>query len=287
MTEQQWLTCKVPARLLAFLRRTQRVKIAGRKYRLFACACCSKILNLLSDSRSREAIDIAERFAEGEAAVEELRAGCRAALVAAAACQEAEHRFLEQSADSVSGTDRESTGGDPEGGLPGGLLDEARRAQLARLGEAIQAIRSLRERVESPAYRAARAATYAALAAMLTARVSRGLGDVPHLVIQAVETLAGESKAGRREAAAQASLLRDLFPYQPVVLNPAWRKWNGGIVVRLARAIYEARRFEDLPVLADALEEAGCTNSAILSHCRKPGSHWRGCWVVDLVTSRE
>ena len=49
----------------------------------------------------------------------------------------------------------------------------------------------------------------------------------------------------------------------------------------------EDREFGRLPVLADALEEAGCTTEAILSHCRQPGEHVRGCWVVDLLTGRE
>jgi hypothetical protein len=61
--------------------------------------------------------------------------------------------------------------------------------------------------------------------------------------------------------------------------------WNGGTVPRLARTIYRERCFEDLPVLADALEEAGCDDDGILAHCRRPRPHVRGCWVVDLVRS--
>src|SRR5437762_722095 len=60
-----------------------------------------------------------------------------------------------------------------------------------------------------------------------------------------------------------------------------------GIIPRLAQAVYEERAFERLPVLADALEEAGCTDAAILDHCRSPGPHARGCWVVDLLLGRE
>jgi hypothetical protein len=50
--------------------------------------------------------------------------------------------------------------------------------------------------------------------------------------------------------------------------------------------IYGERAFDRLPILADALEEAGCDNADILSHCQGPGAHVRGCWVVDLVTGR-
>ena len=69
-------------------------------------------------------------------------------------------------------------------------------------------------------------------------------------------------------------------------LNPAWLRWNDGAIPRIAQAIYDERRFADLPILADALEEAGCTSGDILEHCRRPGPHVRGCWVVDLVLDR-
>jgi hypothetical protein len=95
-----------------------------------------------------------------------------------------------------------------------------------------------------------------------------------------------ESSGRDTEAEAQCLLLRDIFgnPFRPVSINRAWLTLT---VVQLAQAIYEHRRFEDVPVLADALEEAGCTDADILAHCRGPGPHVRGCWVVDLLTGRE
>jgi hypothetical protein len=88
------------------------------------------------------------------------------------------------------------------------------------------------------------------------------------------------------EKAEQCALLRDIFgnPFRPVLLDP---RWQTPAVVALARTIYEERRFQEMPVLADALEEAGCTDKAILAHCREPGEHVRGCWVLDLVLGRE
>jgi hypothetical protein len=50
--------------------------------------------------------------------------------------------------------------------------------------------------------------------------------------------------------------------------------------------VYDERDFAALPVLADAVEEAGCTNSEMLSHCRGPGPHFRGCWVIDLLLGK-
>jgi hypothetical protein len=87
----------------------------------------------------------------------------------------------------------------------------------------------------------------------------------------------------------QCDLLRDVFgfPFRPVAVDPGWRAWHGGAVVQVARAIYDEKRFADLPILADALEDAGCGNAEILAHCRGGGVHVRGCWVVDRVLAKE
>jgi hypothetical protein len=81
-------------------------------------------------------------------------------------------------------------------------------------------------------------------------------------------------------------LLRDIagpLPFRQVRPNPAWLNLT---VTSLAQAIYADRAFDRLPILADALEDAGCTNADILNHCRQPGEHVRGCWAVDLVLGR-
>ncbi|MFO0797916.1 MAG: hypothetical protein U0804_10580 [Gemmataceae bacterium] len=84
------------------------------------------------------------------------------------------------------------------------------------------------------------------------------------------------------EFAAQAELLRCIFgnPFRPVAFDPSWRT---EAVVGLARGIDEANDFAALPVLADALEDAGCADADLLAHCRRPGPHARGCHVVDHV----
>ena len=63
--------------------------------------------------------------------------------------------------------------------------------------------------------------------------------------------------------------------------------WEQFLIPNWARTIYEERHFEEMPMLADALEDAGCTNDDILSHCRGPGPHVRGCWVIDLLLGKE
>jgi hypothetical protein len=87
------------------------------------------------------------------------------------------------------------------------------------------------------------------------------------------------------ELAATADLIRCVFgnPFRPVAVEPEWRT---STAVALATGIYADRAFDRLPVLADALEDAGCTNADVLGHCRGPGPHARGCWVVDLILGK-
>jgi hypothetical protein len=72
-------------------------------------------------------------------------------------------------------------------------------------------------------------------------------------------------------------------PRHPIALNPSWLT---STVTALARQMYESRDFSVMPILADALQDAGCEDAAILDHCRGPGPHVRGCWVVDLVLGK-
>jgi len=85
-----------------------------------------------------------------------------------------------------------------------------------------------------------------------------------------------------------ALLLRDVIgnPFRgPPAIDPAWLTWNAGFIAQFARTIYQERRFDDLPILGDALEEAGCADRDILDHCRADRLHVRGCWVMDLIRS--
>jgi hypothetical protein len=90
------------------------------------------------------------------------------------------------------------------------------------------------------------------------------------------------------EHRAWPNLLRDIFgnPFRPIALTPAWLTWHDGLLVSMARRMYDSRDFSDMPVLADALEEAGCDHADILAHCRQPGEHVRGCWVVDAILGK-
>jgi hypothetical protein len=92
-----------------------------------------------------------------------------------------------------------------------------------------------------------------------------------------------------QEKRAQCACIRDIFgnPFRPrSSIHSSWITWNNRTIPQLAQAIYVDRAFDRLPILADALEEAGCTDADILGHCRSGGEHVRGCWVVDLVLGK-
>jgi hypothetical protein len=108
-----------------------------------------------------------------------------------------------------------------------------------------------------------------AAAWQVTGAVRENIQPSPGVPIQAV-------------APQQAELLRHVIgnPFTPLAFDPHWRTRE---VMAIAQAAYEDRRWDDLPFAADALEEASCTDAAILSHLRGPGPHLRGCWPVDLI----
>jgi mannitol/fructose-specific phosphotransferase system IIA component (Ntr-type) len=84
----------------------------------------------------------------------------------------------------------------------------------------------------------------------------------------------------------QSALLVEIFgprSHYGMTLDPAILAWNGGAVPRVAGTIYQSGNFADLPVLADALEDAGCTDTEVLGHLRRPDNHVRGCWALDVA----
>ena len=91
------------------------------------------------------------------------------------------------------------------------------------------------------------------------------------------------------EQAHQADLVREVIgnPYRTELIDPTWLSANDHAAMRIAEGIAAGGTFTDMPILADALEDAGCTNKAMLAHCRTPGPHVAGCWVHDLVLGKE
>lgn len=84
----------------------------------------------------------------------------------------------------------------------------------------------------------------------------------------------------------ESGLVREIFgnPFSPVAIDPSWLT---ATVLELARQMYESGDFSPMPMLANALQDAGCDNNDILNHCRSEAVHVRGCWVVDLLLGKE
>jgi hypothetical protein len=83
----------------------------------------------------------------------------------------------------------------------------------------------------------------------------------------------------------QVDVLREIFgnPFRPITLDPSWLT---STVLALAQGIYDEKAFDRMPILADALQDAGCDNEDILNHCQGGDIHVRGCWMIDLLLAR-
>jgi hypothetical protein len=247
MTEAEWLACTEPERLLKQVADPS----AKRKLRLVACACARQVWPLLAGPR-RQLVEAAERLADR-------RPGQR-------------------------GPEREL----------GRLRHRATLAVVSRAGQNLATVfaaaaaeavgvENQHEAACEAAVNAARAAAWeAAYASCPPGSTGRSL-DAWNAVWEVRDN--AHALALREARTTQSHYVRDIFgnPFRPPAVDPVWLHWRGGSVVHLARAIYDEGRFGDLPVLGDALEEAGCGDRDLLRHCRARTPHVRGCWVVDAV----
>jgi hypothetical protein len=127
--------------------------------------------------------------------------------------------------------------------------------------------------------------------AVHTAVLPHELSEATDHLLRRVSGLLGQGKhlqARKNNPMAEveyAEFLRDIFgnPFRPVVFDSAWRT---SAAVAVASQMYDSRDFTAMPILADALQDAGCENADILTHCRGPGPHARGCWVVDHILGK-
>jgi len=223
MTNAEWAACPDLAPMLGFLR--QSGKLSRRKWRLFGAACCHRIRHLLADERSRRAVGVAERYADGDATADELDAAFEAAF-------------------DVGAELAEEMGRDPTAFVAAG------RDPLRAAAWAASSVAHPDESADGVAFEAA------------------------------------EASGSPGEQEAQCELLRCLFGgslHSPPIEPP----WRTPTVKGLAEGIYKDGAFDRLPLLADALQAAGCDDPAILGHCRLVRTHAKGCWVVDLVLEME
>jgi hypothetical protein len=225
MTECEWLTCVDPNLMLVEL----SGRVSARKLRLFAAACCRHIWHLLPDQRSRTAVEVAERYADG-------LAGKRALAAAKAAA--AGVRTLGASAAYWAVSQN----------LPGAIRVLC-----------IAAVEAIERWAVDAAYQAG------------------------------ADQMSAWDAARARGTHEQARSLREILgnPFRPSLERSGWLDWRGGLIRSMAGQIYESGDFHELPVLADALEDAGCMDRDVLSHCRNGGDHLRGCWALDLLLGKE
>jgi hypothetical protein len=246
MNEQDWLTWWDAFDLLSWCADGE-CRISQRKLRLFAVACCRTIWPLLTERTSRQAVEVAERYADHQATLESLRAVRSVAEEARRACE------------------------------PSAWESSAPREEAIRYCNHCLAECLTRENF-----------TYHPMAQDVADTVNTLAirGAVSSELWGTEEGDAVAEKVGGERGAIECRLVREIFcnPLRPLSVAPAWQIPQ---VLAIARTAYEERRWQDLPLLADALEEAGCDENQILSHCRGCGPHVRGCWVVDLLLGKE
>jgi hypothetical protein len=224
-----------------------RQRVSERKLRLYAIACCRRIWHLVHPIY-HEGVELAEGYADGTVGAAELE---RAYVLARGMFSSLHLRVSLQKGDVAAHVALAAMSRDcissPESGAT--LAREA----LRRKGDTRSWVRRM-----------------------------FGFGPVSAAREALRDALVGESLA-------QAALVRCIFsnPFSPPVLSPSWLTWKDETIPRMAHTIDADRAFTQLPILADALEDAGCADADILGHCRSGGEHARGCWVIDTLLERQ
>jgi hypothetical protein len=241
MNEDEWLSSTNVLELLSHAFN----KCSERKFRLFCLECCRRIAHLLTDPRSREALEFLERNVDpgviGRKGIVAVRKSARSAA-----------NF------------------NPYG-------DQREPGRTARYASGLASCCPLIALDPAPFYSAQWCSMTAATALWWSEATPDTMTVIDH----------SDPRMSMIHAQ-HSSLLRDIVgnPFRPVKVDPAWLAANESAASRIAQSMYDENVFDRLPILADALEDAGCADGAILSHLRGPGPHVRGCWVIDLVLGR-
>jgi hypothetical protein len=238
ITASEWSTSADPEAMLEFI----SGRISDRKVRLFATACCRRVVHVVRDDRIRGIVDVSGKFADCDATAVDLACEC----------------FEAERAQEWDNT----------------LQGDAEKA-------AVWALRALDSELDVASVVLRSYEAHGVIAAEgLDAESSRRSVPPCYTFGYVVSELAKLD-----EQRAQANLLRDIVgdPASSFDFDSRWRTHD---VIGLAHAIYGDCKFELLPILADALMDAGCDDERVLSHCRSITRHVRGCWVVDLVLGK-
>jgi hypothetical protein len=247
MTEAEWRTGTDLDRLFRFV----SGRLTDRKVRLLNCASCRLIWRLIDSERWRQAVAVAEAFADRGVTLPTLReaweladADYRAEMTQYAAHKKYQAMLRYCVVSTVSNT---------------AFHESFFPAFKSGNGPCV-------------GHKAARAVACEAMPPAADPADDR--------VRNAFLAVVGD------EEKTHLPLLRDIAgnPFRPAAADP---RWLTSTAVDLAHTMYESRDFSPMPILADALEEAGCGDADVLAHCRGDGPHVRGCWVVDLLLGKQ
>ncbi len=262
MTEQEWWACTEPREMLEFLRPLTSI----RKLRLFGCGCCRRILHLVpaeeSENLSAE-LQMVEEIADG-LVDENFLSTWRHQVIDYVHTHPDDHDTRDEEFEDQPVSMRAASSSISTSAISMVLSS----VYDFGLGKVVDGHARVWYTVLDVALNAARATGAAALRGH-DERWSADLYEV-----------------AKPERMAQCELVRDvfLFPDLDVEFSSTWRTDN---VLRIATFAYENHRFDELPILADALEEAGCDEDTILDHCRTQQDHAKGCWVLDTILQKE
>jgi hypothetical protein len=248
MTEAEWLACVEPKRMLEFL----QSKTSERKLRLFAVSCCCRIrISFFNSEVSVRLLRASELFADGMSNEEQMK-------------------MLELDRWEANGTLKWANTQDPVFPAEGAVAALWPKLRISDVMKYVSEVAGYENAV-----RAAELSGQKRSFRWWKRRHNLSKNEIQKLRVE----------GARYEERLFCNLLHDIFgnPFRPVTLNPTWLT---STVLALATGIYEEKAFDRMPILADALQDAECDNADILNHCRQPGEHTRGCFVVDLLLGK-
>jgi hypothetical protein len=279
VTEAEWLECADPSAMLEFV----RANASRRKLLLFACACCRHAWHLMRDERCRNGVEVIERYVDGEATAEQLE---DARLAVEEAERDAFEIEYQAEADAGFALDGPYCSAMAQRWLAFAVLRLFSPQPFQPPAQARWFVRPEHNR-RSPSEWVLLAITRRAFGQVLdgnlAARTLRSSRTAPVRIPADVAS----ARMSAYEGELQAAMLREVFGRTQTSVQASPFNVQGETVLILASRIYRSRAFGHLPVLADALEDAGCTDAELLGHLRGPGPHVRGCWAVDLILATE
>lgn len=278
MTEQEWMVSEDPAKMLDQARGGMHstfggCRISSRKIRLFNVACCRQVWHLLADERSQKAVEVAERFADGQATDHE-RTDVRSRLP-----NPGDSNFVSSGSSLVVNLL-----------MPDGLRQECVLGEL--LNNSVKICPECDG--DGELVTSHRFTCYGCRGSGLVCGAGEGplpyhaqasiLRDIinPYLPLRCTGP---NNPNGCSRTAGCAVYDTAIRPWQP-----QWAKYMpimGGRIYLATLEAYESRDFSGLGIIADMLEDCNAANQPVLDHLRSPGPHYRGCWAVDLILGKE